>query len=120
MSAHGTLVIAPQVPSADINDDPYFRRLVSLAFKRDALSQELAKCVNDWHQRNLDRYRRAPPGVGLSNDRLLDLATLASLTGDSAKIIDFARSVLSAATHPNPLFAAAQRTICAEGTHNEN
>jgi hypothetical protein len=115
LSEHATQAISPHIPLADINDDPYFRRLLALAYKNGATGNELAACVNTWHQRQLERYRRSPPAVGLSNDRLLDLAVLASLTGDPAKLIDYGRSVLSAATHPSPLLGAAKRAILAEG-----
>jgi hypothetical protein len=103
--------IAPQVQVADINSDPYFRHLLGTTFKSEAARKDLAACVNTWHANQLERYCRSPPAVGLSNERLLDLAVLASLRGDPEKIIDYARSVLSAATHASPLLAAAQRAL---------
>lgn len=114
MSSHATQAVAPQVQAADIKDDPYFRRLLSLAYKNAAIGEELAACVNDWHQRQLERYRRSPPGVGLSNDRLLDIAAQASLWADNDAIITYGRSVLSAATHPSPLLTAAHHALRAE------
>lgn len=112
MNAHHP--IAPQVQVADINSDPYFRHLLAATFKSEAARQQLAECVNTWHKNQLERYRRSPPAVGLTNERLQELAMLASLQGDPDKIVDYARSVLSAATHASPLLVAAQRAITQE------
>lgn len=109
-----THAIAPSVQLADINSDPYFRHLLGSTFKSEAARQQLVECVNTWHKNQLERYRRSSPAVGLTNERLLDLAVLASLVGDPDKIVDYARSVLSAATHPSPLLVASQRAITQE------
>ena len=115
MNAPATHAIGPQAKLANIGDDPYFRRLLSLAYKNDAIADELTACVNAWHHRQLEHYRRSPPGVGLSNDRLLDLAAHESLWGDNDKLIAYGRSVLSAASHHTPLLAGAQRALRTEG-----
>lgn len=114
MSANDTHAIGPQAKLASIGDDPYFRRLLSLAYKNDAIGDELTACVNAWHHRQLEHYRRSPPGVGLPNEKLLDLAARESLWADEAAIIAYGRSVLSAATHHTPLLDAVQRALRAE------
>lgn len=114
MSAADTHAIGPQAKLASIGDDPYFRRLLSLAYKNGAIADELTACVNAWHHRQLEHYRRSPPGVGLPDPRLLELAKIARLAAPDDKLIAYGRSVLSAATHHSPLLAAAQRALLAE------
>lgn len=115
MNVHDTHAIGPQSKLANIGDDPYFRRLLALAYKNDAIADELTACVNAWHHRQLEHYRRSPPGVGLPDPRLLELATIARLAAPEAKLIAYGRAVLSAASHHTPLLAAAQRALQAGG-----
>jgi hypothetical protein len=114
VSAADTHAIGPQAKLSSIGEDPYFRRLLSLAYKNDAIADELTACVNAWHHRQLEHYRRSPPGVGLPDPRLLELAALARLAAPNDKLIAYGRSVLSAASHHTPLLAAAQRALRAE------
>lgn len=115
MSANDTHAIGPQTKLASIGDDPYFRRLLALAYKNDAFADEMTACVNAWHHRQLEHYRRSPPGVGLPDPRLLELAGVAGLVAPDDKLVAYGRSVLSAASHHTPLLAAAQRALRTEG-----
>jgi hypothetical protein len=117
VSATDAQPIGPQAKLASIGDDPYFRRLLAMAYKNDAFGDELTACVNAWHHRQLEHYRRSPPGIGLPDPRLLELAKLARLAAPDDKLIAYGRSVLSAASHHTPLLAAAQRALQAEDLH---